>query len=162
MYTHIYTYTHIHIYTYTHIHIYTCTHIHIYAYTHIHIHIYIYIYTDMHVYIYIYIYREREILRPWRTGSRCLRLLSWVALAQGKRQYVIVQKKWRSEKDWMIQKSSSHFSSPTGPLHLRQWGATRCYIGRFARDANEETAAAVRCDMVLHRCCCARHPKHKI
>ena len=39
----------------------------------------------------------------------------------------------------------------------RRWGVTWCYIGRFVRDMYENTASAVRCDMVLHRVFRARH-----
>ena len=34
---------------------------------------------------------------------------------------------------------------------LQRGGVTWCYIGRFARYMYEETASAVRCDMVFHR-----------
>ena len=48
---------------------------------------------------------------------------------------------------------------------LRRWGATWCYVRRFARDAYDKLAVAVRRDMVLHRAHRAfrgRHPKHKM
>ena len=40
---------------------------------------------------------------------------------------------------------------------LRRWGVTWCYIVCFAREVYEQTASAVRCDMVLHRVLRARH-----
>ena len=45
---------------------------------------------------------------------------------------------------------------------LQRRGVTRRCIGRFARDAYEKPAAAVRFDMVLHRTSRTRNLKHEM